>query len=146
MTESTPETTGRFETRKSTRPATEVDCSGWADTSAGWTTGSFSARKATAPAIEVDCSNWSASVGWLEVVVSFDDKAAPAKVFERTLLLIRALHEEYRREGIALSYDVARSRAEGERVIVALRMGSALSEELRNRAVVIAERELAKVP
>lgn len=139
-------TRGNFVTRKVTGPAIEVDCSDWVDTREGWTTGTFQDRKITGPAIEVDCSEWGKSAGWLEVVVSFDDTAAPASVFDNTLRLIHTLHEQYRREGIALRYDAARSRTEGERVIVALRMGSAMTEERRLRAVAIARQELARVP
>jgi hypothetical protein len=98
------------------------------------------------PAVVVDCSNWDRQpAAWLEVVVSFDDTATPAKVFAQTLRLINALHGQYRRHGLALEYDTERSRTEGDRVILALRLNAAASDELRAQAVAITRAELARM-
>ncbi len=46
-------TYGKFVTKVKTRPAIEVDCSKWADTTTGdWTFGSFVTKNKTRPAIE----------------------------------------------------------------------------------------------
>jgi hypothetical protein len=56
-------TYGRFVTKKKTRPAIVVDCSGWADPADGPITyGRFVTKKKTRPAIEVDCSGWGDAV------------------------------------------------------------------------------------
>jgi hypothetical protein len=137
---------GKFVTKTVTRPAIEVDCKDWLDTSSGWTFGSFVSKTVTRPAIEVDCSDWGKEPpAWLEVVISMDRSVSPIKVFEQTVRVIHSLHDEYRRQGLTLQYDTGRSRTEGDQVIVALRLASPPSDELRDRAIAITRAEMAKV-
>ncbi len=60
-------TYGKFVTKVKTRPAIEVDCSKWADTTTGdWTFGSFVTKKQTQPAIESELT-----IPYLRLKVSF---------------------------------------------------------------------------
>ena len=129
-------------------PAVLTDCSKWVSDipEEQWSTGELVNAAQCVPTIAIDCSEWDAEpASWLEVVVSFNNTTSPAKVFDQTLRLIDALHEQYRRQGISLEYDVQRSRTEGECVVVALGMSASMSEESRERAVAITRAELAKV-
>ena len=121
MADQTPRTTGSFVVNKKTRPAVEVDCSGWADTSGGgWTFGNFVTQKTTRPAIEVDCSDWGKEpfTAWMELVVSFDAAARPAAFLEHTNRLVAAAKEVA--PDLGLKWDAERSWAEGDDVVVVL--------------------------
>lgn len=119
MATNTPEPDRTFATRKVTRPAVEVDCSGWVDTATGWTCGDFVTKPSTRPGAEVDCSGWDAgSAVWLELVVSFGGGADATRVQSLTTKLVQAARDAAPELGLA--YDPARSGARGGAVVVAL--------------------------
>jgi len=120
MSNTTPNPAGRFVTKRVTRPAIDVDCSKWVDTTGGgWTFGSFVTKNQTRDAVAVECSNWAAEPAmWLELVVSFGVDADLTAVETVTLKLIQAAHDAAPELG--LTYDVARSKVVNGDVVIAL--------------------------
>jgi hypothetical protein len=134
---------GKLERVGQGSPPVDVDCSGWQRAAGPRSRGKLVGVATHQPPATVGFVREPAA--WLEVVVSFDDSVTPATVFGQTFRFIHALHEQYRRQGLALEYDTARSRTEGEQVVVALRLNAPISDEQRGRAVAITRSELAKL-
>ncbi|MBX9627318.1 MAG: hypothetical protein K2X82_26180 [Gemmataceae bacterium] len=140
--------TGTFLTKSVTRPAVGVDAAGWTGTSSGgWTSGEFVTRNATREPVSVDCSGWGAGTAdaALELVVTFDAGTPPAAVFEHTKKLVEAAAAAV--PDLGLTYDFARSRAEGDDVVVVLtprRPTADARQRLREVAEVV--RQATRVP
>ena len=102
-------------------PPIEVDCGGWdADLPEEmWCVGSFRSPARALAAVEADCSAWDAGPAmWLELVVTFQADTPPAQVMQHANRLIGLAHAAA--PGLELAYDFARSRTEGDDVVIAL--------------------------
>ena len=81
-------TYGKFVTKKSTRPATVIDCSAWADPSVtNWTYGKFVTKKSTRPATVSGLT-----VPHLRLKVSFQPGVSRETLEATTKALIETLH------------------------------------------------------
>ena len=99
-------TYGKFVTKKSTRPATVIDCSAWADPSVtNWTYGKFVTKKYTRPKIVVRLT-----VPHLRLKVSFQP-GVPLETLEATTkAMVETLHAAA--PDLNLQYDPTHSRIE----------------------------------
>lgn len=99
-------TYGKFVTKKTTRPATEVDCSSWADPSVtNWTYGKFVTKKSTRPKIVSRLT-----VPHLRLKVSFQP-GVPLETLEATTkAMVETLHAAA--PDLNLQYDPTRSGIE----------------------------------
>lgn len=111
------------------------------------TTGDFVVKKKTRPAIEVDCSGWAeAPVGpRLELVVSFDAGTPPTAVFEHAREPVEAAAAAV--PDLGLTSDLTRTRTEGQDVVVVL-SPSRPATDARERLAEVAEviRQATQVP
>ena len=83
-----PITYGKFVTKKTTRPAIEVDCSSWADPSVTeWTYGKFVTKKSTRPAVVSGLT-----VPSLRLKVSFQPGVSLEALQAATKAMVEALH------------------------------------------------------
>jgi hypothetical protein len=146
MSEPNERSSGRLKRAAQNLPAVEVDCSGWKRAEGPRSHGNLRSAAQNMPPVTVDCSGWKQEPAeWLELVVSFDGTATPATVFGQTVRLIDSLRTVHRQHGLALEYDADRSRTDGERVVVALRLSAGASAEQRERVIAATRAELAKL-
>lgn len=99
-------TTGKFVTKKATRPATEIDCSAWADPSVtNWTYGKFVTKKSTRPATVSGLT-----VPHLRLKVSFQPGVSLEALEATTKAMVETLHATA--PDLNLQYDPTRSGIE----------------------------------
>ncbi|HEX4612919.1 MAG TPA: hypothetical protein VH092_32300 [Urbifossiella sp.] len=126
---------GRFVNLAQSHPPVVTDCSNWEpDIPADqWTYGRFVNLAQSHPPVVTDCSNWDPLPVWLEIRVQFEAEADPAAV---EALTVKMIHAAAAAPELGLTYDLGRSRVDGEDVIVALTPTNPAGAQERLAAIV----------